>query len=228
MNPFPLVEIILWLALFFAPADAVEIILTTPEGEGSFVRTERGWSGGGSEFWLKDDTIHVRQGGHEDSQTLTEYIYPVLTHDWTRSKVLAVSEMSTVEMKPDGFIMRINIGSRSEQTYAIRYVRGKAPTEIEPAEAFTINVLGDVVRPGVYTLPVDSRLLDAIKQAGGYAAVRGRNLQPTVTLSRGPAGHHPVSFRCGVNQADGDSAVTNIALQAHDTVFVSRSTTEGP
>src|SRR5690606_17167217 len=110
MNPFPLVEIILWLALFFAPDDTVEIMLTTAEAEGPMVRTERGWSRGDSEFWVKDDMVYLRQRGHVHHETLTAYIYPVLTHDWTGSEVLALSETSTFEMKPDGFVMRINIG----------------------------------------------------------------------------------------------------------------------
>lgn len=38
-----------------------------------------------------------------------------------------------------------------------------------PATPVTVDVKGAVIRPGVYTLPPDSRVHEAIKQAGGLA-----------------------------------------------------------
>lgn len=44
-----------------------------------------------------------------------------------------------------------------------------APTIIKPAMLF-VDVAGEVINPGVYELPLNSRVIDAIKAAGGAKA----------------------------------------------------------
>ena len=58
------------------------------------------------------------------------------------------------------FVMR---GSSQE------VVAAPAPFEIEPATTQTVmvDVAGGVMRPGVYSLPLNSRVVEAIKAAGG-------------------------------------------------------------
>ena len=52
-------------------------------------------------------------------------------------------------------------------TNPIEELQETNPTSTEINDSVVIDVKGQVMTPGVYTLPFDSRVLDAIQQAGG-------------------------------------------------------------
>lgn len=50
-----------------------------------------------------------------------------------------------------------------------------SPLETLPAREITLQVAGGVVRPGVYTLAQDARMMDLIEQAGGLSDTADAN-----------------------------------------------------
>ena len=84
-----------------------------------------------------------------------------------------------------------------------------------------ISVLGEVVRPGVYTFDGQLSVLEAISKAGGYA--RDTAYLPTViVVRRGPDGK-PQGLHINLEDViEKAKLAENLALQAGDIVFVPR------
>jgi len=58
-------------------------------------------------------------------------------------------------------------------TASVNTNTGVGPSSFTPSarisDTITVDVHGDVIHPGVYSLPLEARMADAIKSAGGYA-----------------------------------------------------------
>jgi len=66
------------------------------------------------------------------------------------------------EPAPDGFTTSISDADSGA-------IRDESPDAAQDTE-ITVHVVGAVVTPGVYALPVDSRAIDAVRAAGGFAS----------------------------------------------------------
>ena len=80
-----------------------------------------------------------------------------------------------------------------------------------------ISVMGEVQKPGIYTLLGTRRLYDAIAAAGGTSQRAGR----MVTISHPGDPDHPVTIEMGTDPAK--SLASDVELLAGDTVVVSRA-----
>lgn len=79
-----------------------------------------------------------------------------------------------------------------------------------------ISVLGEVQKPGIYPLPGQRTLLDAISAAGGVTPKAGK----TVTITHRDAMDNPETVPLS---RDNEQTMTNMAVQPGDTVVVSKA-----
>lgn len=78
-----------------------------------------------------------------------------------------------------------------------------------------ISVLGEVQKPGIYPLPGNRTLLDAISAGGGVTPRAGK----TVTITRRDGKNNPEIYP--ISQSNGQ--MTNVAVQPGDTIVVSKA-----
>lgn len=80
-----------------------------------------------------------------------------------------------------------------------------------------VSVMGEVMKPGIYSFPGPRRLLDVISAAGGLSAKAG----PTLTLVRRDRPNEPVSVPLPNNPEE--LIAGNLEIQPGDTVVVSKA-----
>jgi len=68
-----------------------------------------------------------------------------------------------------GFLIVNNFSTKPEKDYSYNE-KEKAATEIKPETKIFVDVSGAVVNPNLYELPLDARLKDALKMAGGISS----------------------------------------------------------
>lgn len=91
-----------------------------------------------------------------------------------------------------------------------------------------IFVLGEVAKPGTYTLTGQATLLDMLSQAGGPSATAGRE----VVVVRLPRSESPVTpgsvgsetFRVNLRSLLAGSPLDNVAIQSGDTIYIPKVT----
>lgn len=93
------------------------------------------------------------------------------------------------------------------------FVPGK-PEEERP---FNVNVVGQAVRPGVYSVTSDSRLLDAIYQAGGFADEAAIDKVTIIRYHSQSSIEKQVDVRKFLTSGSDES---NPLLQKGDTIFI--------
>ena len=211
---YPLLHILIYLSLLFAPADSARITITGPDQSVEIVRTASGWAattqgGKPAAVSLSDGVLTLQpEGEAPQAIPLVTFVSAAVGHDWAQEPKITLHEATTLEKTPVGFLLRLEDGTPSARTYAIAYSSAPKP--------LFVNVVGAVNKPGACTLPADATLLDAIAAAGGFTprlADRQR-----VVITRGPAGEKPTVLT--VNSEKISKKVKGPPLKDGDTVFV--------
>ena len=220
MIQLPLIEIILYIALFFAPPDATHISVAGPDYSIELTREKTAWTSGPATFTALDDSLIRDENAKKETTSVAAFVKAALNHDWSRVSKIKLQDSATLEKTASGFFVRVNDGDPAMRTYTITYRRPAPPaTTKTTSRPLTINVLGAVNRPGAYPLPAGATLLDALAAAGGGSPTAQLRKLPVV---RGPAGATPAVIPHDANAIlRGQSA--NPALLDRDTVFVPES-----
>ncbi|MHA3771542.1 hypothetical protein ACXR0O_08395 [Verrucomicrobiota bacterium sgz303538] len=122
MSVFPLLQILFFIAAYFAPKDATQITVAGPDVSVRWTLTANGWSNENKVWSLKGNSTVVRESGRADDVTnVTSFVKPALTHDWAKEKKVTLAPMQTLEKTKDGFVFRLNAGDRAENVYRITY-----------------------------------------------------------------------------------------------------------
>ena len=217
MTFYPLTEIILYIALFFAPPDTTHVTVAGPDFSIELTRGETVWTAGAVKLSAANGLLTREENSKQQSQAVDDYVKPALNHDWTITPKVTLHALTTLEKTTSGFVVRVNDGDAAVRTYTITYRRPPAPIPAATASGgLTINVLGAVNKPGAYPLPGGATLLDALAAAGGLTpAANARK----ASLLRGPAGEKPA-----IQSHDTDAILrgeaTNPPLLDRDTLFV--------
>ncbi|MFP4283255.1 MAG: hypothetical protein ACLFU2_11585, partial [Opitutales bacterium] len=109
MTLLPFTEILLFIALFFAPEGTTTIELTDPSGETiTFTQTEAGWHSDAQNLaypdahWLLRGETLYRNGQPMD---LDQYVAGATTHDWCAESILTVHQEMQVLKTADGLTL---------------------------------------------------------------------------------------------------------------------------
>lgn len=218
MTFFPLIDILLYLALFFAPPDATHLTISGPDYAIELTRSATGWTSGPATLTTLDRQLIREENGRQETHSLTDHLPATLDPAWTSASKIPLSDATTLEKNPDGFVLRINDGDPAVRAYAVTYRRPapSSPPAAATPRVFTINVLGSVNRPGAHPLPAGATVLDALAAAGGgseFADLR------KISVVRGPAGEVPAVTPHNAEDILRGQA-PNAALLDRDTVFV--------
>lgn len=220
MFEYPIVQILLYLALLLSPPDATRISITgpTPADAQELRLTVTGWAvvrdGVESPVSLSEGRLLLKNGQKYDSTDVGAHVAPVKGHDWSAIPKLKLAGLTTLEKTDAGYVLRLNDdGGSATRTYTLTFHR---PALADPATAISVNVIGMVNNPGAYQLAKGATLLDAIVAAGGFNRLASRS---DTRLVRGPAGEKAQTFTINVEklQQVPDKAIT---LQDRDTIFV--------
>jgi hypothetical protein len=217
MTFFPLTEILLYIAIFFAPFDATHVVISGPNLSMELTRGEAFWSSGPVKFTAVESQLAREENSTSKTTNVYEYVQNALKANWASEERVFLDNTTTLKKTPSGFIMRVKGVDPEPLAYTITYRRDTpGPRTSTSLPAPTINVLGAVKKPGAYSLQVGATLLDALAAAGGggpAADVR------KISIVRGPAGEKPT-----VTSHDATAILrgqtTNPLLLDHDTIFV--------
>jgi hypothetical protein len=222
MTAYPLLQILLYLSLLFAPPDATRITITGPKpAETLELRvTADGWvvtrDGTETMISLSEGRLLEKKGDKYESTDLTPHLTSAKGHDWIAAPKLTLAGLTTLEKTDTGFVFRLNDdGGPSAREYMIAYHR---PAPVDPANTISLNVLGAVNKPGVYQVPKGTDLLQAIATAGGMHRLAFRS---RVYVTRGPAGEKPTTSEYNVEKMIASPSASVVVLQNHDIIFVS-------
>ena len=210
MNSFPLHEIILYIALLFAPADTTKITVAGPDLSAQLTHAETNWKMANASFSIADDTLVREENAAKTSQPLAEYLPKELrSHDWAKTKKITLPMGGvTVEKKASGFIVRIN--DRDPTVRAREYDISYAS-----ATSIKVNVIGQVINPGAVVLPASKTLTAALAAAGGVTRVA----KGPIRVARGVAGEKAAVSTYDL-RAIKKGEIADPILQDNDTVFV--------
>ncbi len=220
MSFYPLTEILLYIALFFAPPDATHVRVRGPDFSMDLDRSGSAWTTGTITFLASDGQLTRDDNTKRQVQAVGDYVKAALDHDWTTVPKIILHDATSLEKTPAGFVVRTNDGDPSARSYTITYRQfisnAAASSAPAPARSLTINVLGRVSKPGAYSLPAGATLLDALAASGGGAPAA--NLSH-LSIVRGPAGEKPAVI---VHNAEAilRGQATNPPLLDHDTLFI--------
>lgn len=105
----------------------------------------------------------------------------LLGYGWGRDAVQPAIQTASLQ---GGAVEVIDLSKPESATQVLPTNEPNTPTEPLPPTALAVHVAGAVKQPGVYHLPPNSRVEDAIRQAGGATAnadLDGLNLAETLT-----------------------------------------------
>ncbi|MFA6287191.1 MAG: SLBB domain-containing protein [Opitutaceae bacterium] len=220
MISYPLIEIILYIALFFAPADATHVTLAGPDFAMELTRVETIWTAGAVKLSASDGRLIREENSTQKTQAVGDYVKAVLNHDWTVAPKITLHDSTSLEKTHSGFVVRVNDGAPAVRTYTITYRRSTPISSNSTASAsprtLAINVLGEVKAPGAYALLPGATLLDALAAAGGSSRLADTR---KLSIVRGPAGEKPAVI---THNADAilRGQAPNPPLEDHDTLYV--------
>lgn len=220
MIEYPLVKILLYLALLLSPPDATRITIAgpTPADNQELRITVVGWAvardGGDTPISLSEGRLLMKNGVKYESTDLATHVASVKNHDWNAAPKLTLTGLATLEKTDAGYVFRLNDdGGPNTQAYTLTYHR---PAPVDPATAISVNVIGMVNNPGAYKLAQGATLLDAITAAGGYNRLATRD---STRIARGAANQTAQTFTINVDKLLRDSLQAPVLLD-HDTIFV--------
>ena len=190
---YPIFQILLYIALFFAPPDTNRIFIGAGDGELlTLQRSGEAWEiqripHGDSpaipegRVFVEGDAVLLKKGDAWDPPfPMAEYVKLDRNHDWSRQPELRLPFGSVLAKTSDAVVLRVKDGTPEMKSYRIAYMPiedGKRPT-------ITVNVLGAVARPGAYTLGGDANVDGLLLLAGGLV---GGAEWDTIRILRGSA-----------------------------------------
>ena len=145
MTFYPLIEIILYIALLFAPPDATHVTISGPDYSIELARTGAAWTAGDIRLVASDGRLVRTENGRGESHPMTEHVAAALDHDWHAVSKITLHDATTLEKTASGFVLRVNDGDPAVRAYTIAYHRPAPPPP--PPRARTINVLGAGHKP---------------------------------------------------------------------------------
>ena len=220
MTAYPLLQILLYLSLLFAPPDATRVTITgpTPAETLELRVTVNGWAmvrdGAETPIFLSEGRLLVKNEEKYESTEVGAHVAPAKGHDWSAAPKLKLAGLTTLEKTATGYVFRMNDDGGSDiRTYTITYHR---PTPVDPAAAISVNILGAVNNQGAYNLAKGATLLDALVAAGG---VNRLAYQRDVRVARGLTNENATTFSINLETLR-ETPEKAMFLQDHDTVFV--------
>jgi hypothetical protein len=210
---YPIKAILMYLAIYFAPPDVnritVENSSDSPRIE--LVRNGQTWESDGNAITIDGETLVVHGSNVRESLKISDFVALPGDHDWSKNPTFTLGDATTLEKTDTGFTCRRSSGKgEGNGVYQIRHDKPAAGTGI------TVNVLGEVVKPGAYGISSTGSVLDALAAAGGSAT---RADMKQVSIIRGPAGTVPkvtIHDLTAILEGKGSNPV----IEAGDTVFV--------
>ncbi len=215
MTTYPLLELILYFALLFAPPDTTRITITgpTPSDTQELRVTVTGWAivrdGEESPVALAADGICLRKAGQPTFTSLGPHVAPGKGHDWTARPKLALDELTSLEKIATGYVFRrSDEDGANARSYTITY----HPPDL--GATITVTVIGMVNNPGTYRLARGATLRDAITAAGGANRF---SMRSQTHLTRGTGNEKTQTFTINLNK---EPAEKTMVLENNDVISV--------
>jgi len=213
---YPIVQILLYIAMFFAPPDADRISITGPDHSFELTRNGGGWEftqqGRTGRASISNGSITIEADGNRESLSVARFVAATVGHDWNQQPKVTLHDSNTLEKTSGGYVLRIDDGKPGMKAYRITWHRGGSA-----GLGRTVNVLGAVKNPGIYPLGQATTLSDLLAAAGGPTAKA--DLAKSRIL-RGNAGEKPQVLPVDLGNIQSNAAA-NPPLLDHDTLFVS-------
>jgi hypothetical protein len=122
MSVLPLLQILFFIAAYFAPQDATQIEVTGPDLSARWTLNGNEWAEGGGLWSVKGTSILRRESGKPDeSVDVLPFVKQALTNDWKRDYLAQLSSHRSLEKVERGWVLRLNTGDASEKVYRITY-----------------------------------------------------------------------------------------------------------
>lgn len=211
----PLFQFLLYLALWFAPPEAEQILVTgpgaaaqlsrAPAAEGVWLVSKSNVDAvpAGARLLLGGDAVLTQVGERWAAPVaLAEWLRPLAlgTRAWAAGDGVELSNGWSLRRLADGLEVRVS-SEAAAATYRVRFL----PAATERAQP-TVQVLGAVARPGAYELSAGAGLGEALAAAGG--------------LKEGAPPHAVRLLRGGASQALPLVPGSGAALVDEDIVYV--------
>ena len=212
---YPILHILFYIAMWFAPADVDRVSITGPDGTFQLSRASGEWrftsKEGAGTATIKDGKAILTANGKAEGIPVVSFIAAAIGHDWTKQSKITLQDQDTLEKTPDGFVLRIDDGKPGMKEYRITYHRGRLENK-----TISINVLGRVKQPGIFQVPPGSRTPLAITAAGGLTEKVDRL---TCRILRGEAGTVPQIIEVPM-EAILNPEANGPDLEDHDTLYL--------
>ena len=212
---YPVVHILFYIAMWFAPPDVVRISITGPDDAFELTRVTGEWKFTSKEVSgiaaIKDGKAMVTVDGEVKEIQAASFIAAAIGHDWTKQAKVTLQDQNTLEKTADGFMLRTDDGKPAMKEYRITFHRLDKKTA-----GLSINVLGAVKHPGIYQVVAGAGVPVAVAAAGGLTEKVDR---VECRILRGEGGAVPemtaVPWEAILNPAaDGPK------LRDHDTIYL--------
>lgn len=211
MLEYPLLQILVFLSLLFAPPEADRIVINRPDSLVELRRDGANWTmthkGQSSIVSLAGDTLVTLTDGKEERFPLADHVGPALSHDWAASPKLALHDAATLGKTAAGHLLLTD-----DRTYPKAHlIQFAKPGDLR------VEVHHSVNSPGIYILPAGSTLLDAISAAGGCSRF---SLRERTSISRGSGGEKPQTFTINLRKLEESENRHLIVLEDGDIIVV--------
>ena len=210
---YPIVHILLYIAMWFAPPDVDRVSITCPDDAFELTRISGEWKFTSKEVSgiaaIKDGKAIVTVDGQVKEIQAASFIASAIGHDWTKQPKVTLQDQNTLEKTAAGFVLRTDDGKPGMKEYRITF---HGPHK-QPG-GLSVNVLGAVKQPGVYQVAAGATVTTAIAAAGGSTEMA--DLEKARIL-RGAPGTTPEVIPCRPGPL---RSGPNLTVIDHDTIYV--------
>lgn len=216
---YPIVHILFYIAMLFAPPDADRVSITGPDESFELTRISGEWKFTSKEVsgtaTTKDGKAILTVNGKAAEIPAASLVAAAIGHDWTKQPKDTLQDQNTLEKTADGFVLRTDDGKPGMKEYRITFRGPETKTG-----GTSINVLGTVKQPGTYQVEAGAGVPAAVAAAGGLTEKVNR---VECRILRGEGG----AISKGVEVPW--EAILNIAangpkLADHDTIYIKLKT----